>query len=299
MAAALAAPCALPEPSPADMCALRRQLASSETAAALLARVRARGEARGGARTGFSVVDEHRGVAEGGSGGVTEVVGGSGSGKTEVLMRLAAAHLLPLPPRPAHPPAAAGRGGGGSSGWEAAGGGGAVVAYMDLDVRFPMPRFMHVLHARAMQCVLDAHEGSPLQACEQQQQQQQQRVEGLVQAALRRFHLLPCRNTCHWLACLKSVSSLLPVWRAQQHEHRPGVGNSSAGVNAGVGAGATDGHAGEQAERMESVGAGEACGLQGEQRGGAGEVAMQHGGAEVAQWSWFSPAASAGQQSMS
>ncbi|CAI7839724.1 unnamed protein product [Closterium sp. NIES-53] len=213
------------------------------------------------------------------------------------LHQLAAAHLLPLPPCPAHPPAAAGRGGGGSSGWEAAGGGGAVVAYMDLDARFPMPRFMHVLHARAMQCVLDAHEGSPLQACEQQQQQQ--RVEGLVQAALRRFHLLPCRNTCHWLACLKSVSSLLPVWRAQQHEHRPGVGKSSAGVNAGVGAGATDGHAGEQAERMESVGAGKASGLQGEQRGGAGEVAMQHGGAEVAQWSWFSPAASAGQQSMS
>ncbi|CAI7839722.1 unnamed protein product [Closterium sp. NIES-53] len=88
MAAALAAPCTLPEPSPADLCALRRQLASSETAAALLARVRARGEARGGARTGFSVVDEHRGVAEGGSGGVTEVVGGSGSGKTEVLMRV-------------------------------------------------------------------------------------------------------------------------------------------------------------------------------------------------------------------
>ncbi|GJP51175.1 hypothetical protein CLOM_g10339 [Closterium sp. NIES-68] len=303
MAAVLTSPSALPEPSPADLCALRRQLAGNETAAALLERVRARGEARGSVRTGFGAVDGHRGVAEGGSGGVAEVVGGSGSGKTEVLMRLAAAHLLPLPARPSHPPAAPARTGGARVGAAAAAAGngahkwavaGAVVVYADLDLRFHMPRFTAVLHARATQCVHDTT-GSSAQPC-----QQQQRVEGLVQAALHRFHLMPCRNTCHWLACLKSLSSLLPSWQAQHQVPICGEGSSGAGLDEEMGEVARDGNGSGQVERVEGGGVGEASGLQGEEGVSAGDAAMRNGGAECggegAQWvqrSWFSPEAGA------
>ncbi|CAI5512485.1 unnamed protein product [Closterium sp. Naga37s-1] len=118
-----------------------------------------------------------------------------------------------------------------------------------------------------------------------------------------RCHALPC------VPCLQSVSSLLPSWHAQQQQqqqHPAGMGSIGAGVNAGVGGGARDGDAREQVERMEGMGAGEARGVQGEEGVGAGDVAMQHGdagwgaaeGGHMAQWSWFSPEANAGQHGM-